>query len=98
VVAEEVRLLARRSAASAGEINDLVKNIRQETEGVQKTVAQGKEKILSGVKISAQASDALSKIETNAAETSAMVKKIATATVEQALGSRLINEEAEKNL
>jgi methyl-accepting chemotaxis protein len=98
VVAEEVRLLARRSAASAGEINDLVKNIRQETEGVQKTVAQGKEKILSGVKISAQASDALSKIETNAAETSAMVKKIATATVEQALGSRPITEEAEKNL
>jgi methyl-accepting chemotaxis protein len=98
VVAEEVRSLARRSAASAGEINDLVNNIRKETEGVQKTVAQGKEKVLSGVKISTQASDALSKIETSAAETSAMVQKIATATVEQASGSRLITEEAEKNL
>ncbi|MFZ3208531.1 MAG: methyl-accepting chemotaxis protein [Geobacteraceae bacterium] len=98
VVAEEVRSLARRSAASAGEIKDLVKNIRQETEGVQKTVAQGKEKVLSGVKISAQARDALSKIETSAAETSAMVQKIATATVEQASGGRLITEEAEKNL
>jgi len=98
VVAEEVRSLAHRTAQSAREIDDLVKNIQKETAAVQRSVAQGKDRIKDGVKISAMTNDALVMIETGAAEASSMVHKIATATMEQASGSRLITEEAEKNL
>lgn len=97
VVAEEVRSLAHRTALSAKEIEDLVKNIQKETADVQRTVTQGKDRIKEGVKISALANNALEKIEESAAEASQMVQKIATATVEQASSSRLITDEAEKN-
>jgi len=97
VVAEEVRSLAHRTALSAKEIEDLVKNIQKETADVQRTVAQGKDRIKEGVKISALANNALEKIEESAAEASQMVQKIAAATVEQASSSRLITDEAEKN-
>ncbi len=98
VVAEEVRSLAHRTASSAKEIEDLVKNIQKETADVQRTVAQGKDRIKEGVKISALAGNALEKIEESAAEASQMVQKIAAATVEQASSSRLISDESEKNL
>lgn len=98
VVAEEVRSLAHRTAQSAKEIDDLVKDIQKETAAVQRSVAQGKDRIKEGVKISALTNEALVRIETGAAEASDMVQRIATATVEQASGSRLISEEAAKNL
>lgn len=98
VVAEEVRALARRTAASTREIEELVKNIQMETAAVENAVTQGKEKVAEGVRISAGADEALHRIEESAAEASRMVQKIATATDEQASGSRLITDEAEKNL
>lgn len=98
VVAEEVRSLAQRTSLSAKEIGDLVKNIQRETAAVQRTVTAGKARIKDGVKISGQTNEALVKIEIGAAEASEMVKKIAAATMEQAVDSRLISEEAEKNL
>ena len=98
VVAEEVRSLAHRTAQSAREIDDLVKDIQKETAAVQSSVAQGKERIKEGVKISALTNEALVRIEAGAEEASSMVQKIATATVEQAAGSRLITDEAAKNL
>lgn len=98
IVAEEVRSLAQRTSLSAKEIGDLVKNIQKETAAVQRSVTQGKSRVKDGVKISRQTNDALVKIESGAAEASEMVKRIATATVEQASQSRLIGEEAEKNL
>jgi methyl-accepting chemotaxis protein len=58
----------------------------------------GKEKAAEGVKKAAGADATLHRIEESAAEASQMVQKIAAATVEQASGSRLITEEAEKNL
>ncbi len=98
VVAEEVRGLAHRTAASTREIEELVKNMHQETAAVEKAVTMGKEKVAEGVGISAGAVEALHRIEESAADASSMVKKIASATVEQAAGSRLITDEAQKNL
>ncbi|WP_243374346.1 methyl-accepting chemotaxis protein [Geotalea sp. SG265] len=98
VVAEEVRSLAQRTALSAKEIQELVGNIQKETAEVQLTISQGKDRIRDGVKISALANTALEKITQGTAEASQMVQKIATSTVEQAAASKLITEEADKNL
>lgn len=98
VVAEEVRGLAKRTAASTDEIEDLVRNIREETAAAEKAATMGKEKVVEGVKVSRKADQALHRIEESAAEASGMVQQIAAATDEQACGSRLITEEAEKNL
>ncbi len=98
VVAEEVRSLANRTASSAKGIEDLVKNIQKETAAVQRSVTQGKDRIKEGVKVSLLTNDALGRIEQSSAEASQMVQKIASATMEQASGSKLITEEADKNL
>ncbi|HEY6874067.1 MAG TPA: methyl-accepting chemotaxis protein [Geobacteraceae bacterium] len=98
VVAEEVRALAHRTSASTSEIEELVRNIQEETAAAEKAVTQGKEQVAEGVRISEKADEALHRIEESAAEASRMVQKIAESTDEQASGSRLITEEADKNL
>lgn len=97
VVAEEVRALARRTAQSAGEIQSLVNDIRQETAAAQASVNRGMERAKEGVKTSEGTGRILAGIEESAVEASDMVKKIAQATEEQASGSRLITEAMEKN-
>lgn len=98
VVADEVRSLAHRTSSSASEIQELVKNIQKETAAVQRAVTIGKDRGKSGAKVSAMTSETLGKIETTATEVAQMIQKIAAATVKQASGSRVINEEADKNL
>ncbi|HBG04906.1 MAG: chemotaxis protein [Geobacteraceae bacterium GWC2_58_44] len=98
VVADEVKSLALRTANSAAEIDLLVKDIQRETGTVQRSVSQGTVRVKEGVRIAAQAADALVKIEESAAEASDMVKKIAIATEEQAVESRMITDEVGKNL
>ncbi|WP_026842671.1 methyl-accepting chemotaxis protein [Citrifermentans bremense] len=98
VVAEEVRGLAKRTSASTEEIEELVVNIQKETVAAESAARLGKEKVAEGVKVSEKADAALHRIEESAAEASRMVQQIAAATDEQASGSRLITEEAEKNL
>lgn len=98
VVAEEVRSLAHRTSASTVEIQELVKNIQKETAAVQRSIAQGKDRGKSGVKISALTSGALVKIEETTTEVAQMIQRIAASTVKQASGSRIISEEANKNL
>lgn len=98
VVAEEVRALAKRTSASTDEIEELVGNIQKETVAAETAARLGKEKVAEGVKVSEKADAALHRIEESAAEASRMVQQIAAATDEQASGSRLITEEAEKNL
>jgi methyl-accepting chemotaxis protein len=98
VVAEEVRSLAHRTSASTKEIEELVRNIQNETAAVQRSVSLGRDKVTEGVKISSLANDALATIDTSAEEASRMVAHIATETAEQSVGIQRITEESEKNL
>lgn len=98
VVAEEIRALANRTSASTDEIEELVSNIQKETAAAETAARLGKDKVAEGVKVSQIADEALHRIEESAAEASRMVQQIAAATDEQASGSKLITEEAEKNL
>lgn len=98
VVAEEVRALARRSSASTDEIEELVRNIQRETVAAQHAARQGTERVAEGVRVSESASTALQRIKESAAEASKMGHDIARVTDQQASESRVIIDEAEKNL
>ncbi|PLY01476.1 MAG: methyl-accepting chemotaxis protein [Desulfuromonas sp.] len=98
VVAEEVRSLAQRTAASTQEIEGLVEGIQRETDAVEKTINAGAKSVSDGVETSRAADDALHRIQQSADEASEMVQKIASGAIEQASGSNLIAQEAEKNL
>ncbi|MBK5275076.1 MAG: methyl-accepting chemotaxis protein [Desulfuromonadales bacterium] len=98
VVAAEVRSLAHRTSASTKEIEELVRNIQNETAAVQRSVAQGRDKVTEGVKISSLTNDALATIDKSAEEASRVVAHIACETAEQSIGIQRITEESEKNL
>lgn len=98
VVAGEVRSLAHRTAQSAGQIDLLLKNIREETVRVHQNVSIGKEKAAEGVKVAVLTNESLGKIGESAAEVLEMVRRIVSATDEEASGSQLISKEAAKNI
>jgi methyl-accepting chemotaxis protein len=98
VVAEEIRSLAHRTSASTKEIKELVRNIQNETDAVQRSVSLGRDKVTEGVTISSLANDALVTIDKSAEEASRMVAHIACETAEQSIGIQHISEESEKNL
>lgn len=98
VVAEEIRGLANRSAHSAGQIEELVANIQEETAVMHRAVLLGKDQVKEGVAVVTSTNNALNQIGASVDEVLAMVRKIVTATKEQASGSQLISCEADKNL
>lgn len=98
VVAGEIKSLAQRTASSAMEIDQLIRDILKETATVRESVSEGTARVSEGVQKSELAAKALAKIEESAEEAYDMARKIAVATEEQAAGSRLITERIEKNL
>jgi methyl-accepting chemotaxis protein len=79
VVADEVKKLAERTAASTTEISDMIRTIRT---GVEKTVAsmdRAKDKVASGVALSSQTSEALEHIIASTDTLHDGVHQIATA-------------------
>lgn len=98
VVAGEVRDLARRTAQSAGQIEGLLQSIREESLRVHGNVSMGKEKATEGVRVATLANESLGKIGDSAAEVMEMVRRIVSASEEEARGSQMISSEAEKNL
>ena len=98
VVAEEVRNLAHRTAQSAGQIDSLLKNIHEETIHAHQYVRIGKDKAAEGVRVAANTNESLSKIGESASEVLDMVRRIVSATDEEASGSQLISQEAAKNI
>lgn len=80
VVADEVRKLAERTTTSTKEIGDMIHTIR---EGVGKTVeaiGQAKDKVVTGVQFSSQASEALEHIISSIDNLHTGVHQIASAT------------------
>ncbi|WP_081454396.1 methyl-accepting chemotaxis protein [Wolinella succinogenes] len=79
MVAEEVRILASRSAEAAKETSDLIES------SVAKT--------RNGTKIAEKTAGALGEILNNAGKVSDLVKEIASASHEQAVGFSQVNQE-----
>lgn len=98
VVADEVRNLAHRTAQSAAEIDALLKSIREETIRVHKHVSFGKDKAAEGVRVAENTNELLGRIGDSASEVLEMVRRIVSATDEEASSSQLISQEAAKNI
>jgi methyl-accepting chemotaxis protein len=94
VVADEIKELAERTTASTREIGELVKSIQTESRHAAHAVEQAARNIEGGVRLTAQAEEALSKIVESAARGASMAKDIARATEDQARGSQVVTEAA----
>ena len=94
VVAEEVGKLAEMSGAAALEISTMLgesvakaNSVAQETKnGVEKLIAEGKQKVEDGVKVAVQCGEVLEKIVYNVSSVSSMAGEISVASQEQAQG------------
>jgi len=92
VVADEIKDLAERAGASTKEIAELIKTIQEETKNAITAVERGASTVDRGVTVSAEAEHALKKILESSKQSTAMVRGIALATVEQAKGSRQVTD------
>ena len=92
VVADEIKDLAERAGASTKEIAELIKTIQQETKNAIEAVERGADTVDRGVTVSAEAERALKKILESSRQSTAMVRGIARATVEQAEGSKQVTD------
>jgi methyl-accepting chemotaxis protein len=91
VVAEEIRQLAERTAASAKEIGALISTFQAETGQAVAAMQEGSRRVEEGSGRSREAGRALRDILESARRSSAMVSAIAAATREQARGSQRVS-------
>jgi len=96
VLAEEIRQLAERTAASAKEIENLIASFRSESERAVATMHEGSRRVEEGVGRSKEAGLALQEILASARRSSAMVGEIVAATREQAEGSQAVAASVDK--
>ncbi len=92
VVADEIKELSERSGVSTKEIADLIKSIQAESRNAIDAVEQGNARVDEGVKVSAQAEQALMQILQIAKKSTEMMNSIARATVEQSYGSKQVTD------
>ncbi len=92
VVADEIKDLAERAGASTKEIAELIKTIQAESKNAIAAVERGAQTVDRGVLVSAEAEGALKKILESSRRSTAMVRAIARATVEQAKGSKQVTD------
>lgn len=92
VVAEEVGELATRSAAATQEIEQIVEQIKRDTDEVVKAMEVGTSQVIQSTQIAADAKQSLSEIVDISQQIDAFVKSIATASVSQVETSQVINQ------
>lgn len=90
VVADEIKDLAERTAASTAEIANIIKSVQSESGRAIESVFGSTRLVEEGVRRSQEAGDVLRRISTSSKEATEMVRNIARATVEQARGSAQI--------
>ncbi|MEW6775436.1 MAG: methyl-accepting chemotaxis protein [Bdellovibrionota bacterium] len=96
VVADEIKDLAERTAASTAEIAAIIRSLQTESERAISSVSAGARLVDEGVSRSQQAGDALRRIAESSRKATEMVREIARATVEQAKGSAQITAAIDK--
>jgi methyl-accepting chemotaxis protein PixJ len=87
VVAEEVRSLARQSAAATGEIENLVASIQAQTSEVVMAMEAGTEQVIIGTKLVDETRASLDRITTIGAKIGQLVEAIAQAALVQSESS-----------
>ena len=96
VVANHVKTLARRTAASTQDIEKLIYDVQKESEAAVEAMNKGVDAIETGVARSTAAGDALVEIRESAREASERVDGIARSTDEQARTSQLVAKAAQE--
>ena len=96
VVADEIKDLAERTAASTAEIATIIKAVQSESARAISSVFQSTKLVEDGVRRSEQAGNVLRRIADSSQGALTMVKDIARATVEQARGSAQITGAVDK--
>jgi methyl-accepting chemotaxis protein len=96
VVADEIKSLANRTSRSTSEIAELVKGVQEETRRAVTAIMTAEQSVAAGVGLSMKSGDILDLIVTGADQANSHVDKIARATGEQAVGSRMIRETMEQ--
>jgi methyl-accepting chemotaxis protein PixJ len=92
VVAEEVRSLAKQSAAATGEIEKLVASIQTETSEVAIAMEAGIEQVALGTRLVDETRSSLIQITTTSAKIGALVESIAQAALLQAENSSQVTQ------
>jgi methyl-accepting chemotaxis protein len=91
IVADNVKELAQRTAASTVEIAELVHDVQALSRKAIDAMMQGTRNVDEGVRLGDETATALRKILDTATKSTAMAQSIARATVEQTKGTRDIN-------
>lgn len=87
VVADEVRKLAERTGRATKEIAQMIEKIQVESKKSVASIEAGKSEVQKGMKLSAEALDALGKIVETSNKAVDMVQRIATASEEQSIAA-----------
>jgi methyl-accepting chemotaxis protein len=94
-VAEEIRDLAERTAASTKEIDNLVRTVQREAAQAVDAMEEGLSSVEEGVELSNNAGEALERILERAENSSTTARAIAEEIREQAYGSKRVTQEIE---
>jgi methyl-accepting chemotaxis protein len=90
VVADEVRKLAEQSAASAGQVANLIHAIQQETEAAVQSMIAGTKEVASGIHVIDAAGQLFARIQTSITRAATEFKEVSTAVDQVSCGTREI--------
>ncbi|MDO6762806.1 methyl-accepting chemotaxis protein [Agarivorans sp. 1_MG-2023] len=90
VVADEVRVLAKRTTDATSEIEDMIQNLQTKSEDANEVIQRCVAEMKNSVEHSAQANKAMTDIQTSIAEISQMSYQIAHAAEEQTTTANMI--------